>query len=313
MFARADEIRVPAFTMTGLTDSGHTLTIEVTGLKNKDSLVDDGVIPAVVVDAFDVPGPVVSRLQDTDPSIMYTAGWTSGDTSNSWTGQFATVSTTPGAQATLPFNGISVNWIGYRGPDSGIARVFVDGVFAGEVDTYSPTGRVQDAVFTATGLADAGHTLTIEAAGLKNAASTGTLVVVDAFEVTTPGTRFEETDWTVAYSGDWARGNRDRAYSEGAAAESATAGVQATFTFTGTSVSWIGACGPQTGIARVYLDGVFVAEVDTYLPTEALQKTVLTATGLANTTHTLTIEVTGRKNPASTQRWVLVDAFDVRR
>jgi hypothetical protein len=313
MYARTDEIRVPVFTMSGLTDSSHTLTIEATGMKNKDALVDDGIIAAVVVDAFDVPGPAVSRLQDSDPSITYTPGWTGGDTSNSWTGQFATLSTTPAEQATLTFSGTSVSWIGYRGPEAGIARVYLDGVFAGEVDAYSPTGRIQDSLFTATGLADASHTLTIEVTGLKNDASTDALIVVDAFEVTTPGIRFEETDWSVAYSGGWTLGNLNRTWSGGTIAVSSTAGSQAAFTFRGTSVSWIGFRAARTGIARVYLDGIFLTEVDTYAPTEGFQNTVFTISGLADTSHTLIVEATGRANPSATNTYVGVDAFDVRR
>jgi hypothetical protein len=312
LFSRTTEVRVPVFTMSGLTNSRHALTIEVTGRKNPEGLVFNSAYAAVIVDAFDVPGLPVSRLQETDPAITYTKGWTRDDLSYRWSARFATFSSIPGAQAALAFDGTSVTWLGYRGPDSGTARVYVDGNFAGEIDLYSPTQRVQDALFTATGLADASHTLTIEVTGQKNAASTGTWVQVDAFDVTTLGTRFEETDWSVSYSGLWERPNRDRAWSGGTAAESNAAGSQARFTFTGTSVNWIGACGAITGIARVYLDGMFVTEVDTYSSTEAPQKTVFTATGLAQGSHTLTIELTGRKNPASTGTWVIVDAFDVR-
>ena len=314
LFARAsNELRVPAFTMSGLTDSSHTLTIEVTGLKNQDSLADGQMDTLVVVDAFDVPGAPVSRLQETDPAVAYTAGWAGEDLGKTqWSGRFATVSTTAGAQAALTFNGTAISWIGYRGPDTGTARVYLDGVFAGEVDTYSATERVQDTVFTATGLADASHTLTIEATGLKNAASAGALIAVDAFDVTTLGTRFEQTDWSVTYAGDWTLANHNRAWSEGTMAESRTAGAQATVTFAGTSVSWIGARAPQTGIARIYLDGSFAAEVDTYAPTVGLQNTMFTAAGLADASHTLTIEVTGQKNPAATDLWIVVDAFDVR-
>jgi hypothetical protein len=310
LFARSsNELRVPAFTMSGLTNSSHTFTVEATGLKNNDALDT-----FVVVDAFDVPGPPVSRLQDTDPSLTYTAGWTGSDLSQSWSGRYATISSTPGAQARLTFNGTSISWIGYRGPDTGIARVYLDGSFAGEVDTYSPTQRVVDDLFTATGLADASHTLTIEVTGLKNNASTGARIVVDAFDVTTLGTRFEDTDRSVTYAGNWNLKNRNHAWSQGSVATSNTTGSQATFTFTGTSVSWIGRRGPWDAIARVYLDGVFVTDVDNYAPTEGLQDTIFTATGLAYGSHTLTLEVTGRANPATTLAypWVIVDAFDVR-
>jgi len=281
----------------------------VTGLKNNDA-----VDTVVVVDAFDVPGPPVSRLQETDPAITYTTAWTAANLSPSWSGDHATMSSTAGAQATLTFNGTSISWIGYRGPDGGIARVFLDGSLAGEIDTYSPTQRVVDEIFRATGLADSSHTLTIAATGLQNNASTNAWVVVDAFDVTTPGTRFDNTDWSIAYTGTWNLGNRNEAWSYGTVATSNTAGSQATFTFTGTSVSWIGRRGPTDAIARVYLDGVFVTEIDNYAPTLGLQHTILTLTGLASGSHQLTIEATGRANPATTIPfpWVVVDAFDVR-
>jgi len=306
-FSKTDEVRVPVFTVTGLADASHTFAIEVTEMKNVDST---GTL--IVVDAFDVPAVIISRLQETDPATTYTDGWIQGDTLRAWSARTAAQSVTPGAQATFTFTGTSISWIGARGPQTGIARVLLDGMFVAEVDTYAPTEQIQAAVFTAMGLADASHTLTIEVTVVKNPASTGTLIVVDAFDVTSPGTRFQQTDPSVTYTTGWVPANQDRAYSEGTAAESATPGVQATFTFTGTSVSWIGARGPQTGIARVLLDGMFVAEVDTYSPTEALQKTVFTATGLAEGGHTLTVEVTGEKNPASARAWILVDAFDVR-
>jgi hypothetical protein len=307
LFARQEEARVPVFTMTGLTNGSHTLTIEATGMGNAEARVN---LYEIVVDAFDVPAPPVSRLQNMDPDITYTAGWAPGhDTSRS--GGNSTVSSVPGAQATFTFSGTAISWIGYRGPDTGIARVFLDGSFAGGVDTYSPAPRMQDIVFAATGLTDARHTLTIEVTGTKNAASTGTLIEVDAFEVTTLGTRFQETDSSVLYSGAWGPNNRNRPWNEGTATVAGTAGAQARFTFTGTSVSWIGFRAERTGIARVYLDGIFVTDVDTYAPTEGPQNTLFKATGLASGEHTLTIEATGRKNPASTNAYVVVDAFDV--
>jgi len=254
-------------------------------------------------------------LQNTDPDISYTGGWAlRGNTSTSWSGSSSTVASAAGEQATLAFSGTSITWIGYRGPDAGTARVYIDGSFAGEVDTYSPTVRDQDFVFAATGLADASHTLTIDVTGLRNAASTGTLIVIDAFDVTAPGRRFQETDPSVAYTGDWIHGNLNKPWSEGTAAASAAPGAQATFTFTGTGVRWIGCQKYTTGIARVYLDGVFMTEIDTYraLPVEGYQDAVFTASGLASGSHTLTIEATGRQNPAASSAYVVVDAFDVR-
>jgi hypothetical protein len=137
------------------------------------------------------------------------------------------------------------------------------------------------------------------------------LIVVDGFEVTLSGTRHQDTDPAIAYGAGWIQDNRDKAYSEGATAESETVGAQATITFTGTGIRWIGARGPQTGIARISLDGAVVQDsFDTYSQTEGPQHTDYFKDGLTNTTHTLTIEVIG-KNPLSTNAWILIDAFDV--
>ncbi len=93
---------------------------------------------------------------------------------------------------------------------------------------------------------------------------------------------------------------------------SSTTGAQATFTFTGTAVRWIGQYAFGGGIARVYLDGVPVATVDTYLPQEEeYQAVMFSATDLAAGSHTLTIEVTGQKNASSQGTSIYVDAFDI--
>jgi hypothetical protein len=321
-FSKTTEVRVPMFAATGLADASHTFTIEVTGRQNPSAT---GAL--VIVDAFDVPAATISRLQETDPSVSFTAGWvqdnpvvtlvpgvttgwTQGASLRGWSAGAARLSTTPGAQATFTFTGTGISWIGARGTQSGIARVSLDGILVAVVDMYSPKEQIQAEVFAATGLAATSHTLTIEGTGQQNAFSQNTLIVVDAFDVTTPGTRHQDTDPAIAYGPGWIQGNRDKAYSEGATAESNTVGSQATITFTGTGISWIGARGPQCGIARVFLDGAFVEDFDTYSQTEGPQHTDFSRSGLAAGTHTLTIQVIG-KNPLATDAWILVDAFDV--
>lgn len=314
LFARAEVIRTPIITLHGLSPGSHTLAIEVTGRRHPDALSN-----VIQLDAFDVQAPVVSHIQETDPNVVFSAGWVQAESNFAWSGGGvftfpdppvggARETDTPGATVTLTFHGTSVDWSGYRGPDAGIARVQVDGGVAVEVDTYSPTHRVQDRVFAVQGLADTSHTLTIEATGRKHDASTGARIVVDAFDVMAPGTRFQENHPALAYSGDWTHGNVNRTWSEGSASTSATVGARVTFTFTGTSVSWIGLRKASTGIARVFLDGVFVQQINTYEPPpiEGYQHTVFRADGLTPGTHSLTIE------SASSGGFIVVDAFDVR-
>jgi len=306
-YSKTEEIRVPMFEATDLSNTSHTLTIEVTGQQNAAASGD-----LIVIDAFDVPAVTITRLQETDPDVSYsTAGWFQGDTSRAWSAGIAAASSTAGAQATLTFTGTGITWIGARGPQTGIANVFIDGALvAGNVDTFAATEQIQAPIFTATGLANTSHTMSVQVTGQQNPSSTSPLIVVDAFEVITLGVRHQDTDPAVAYGSGWVQDNRDKAYSEGATAESNTTGAQATITFTGTGISWIGARGPQTGIARVTLDGVFVEDIDTFALTEGPQHTDFSTSGLARAMHTLTIQVVG-KNPASTNAWILIDAFDV--
>src|SRR5258708_1278467 len=96
-------------------------------------------------------------------------------------------------------------------------------------------------------------------------------------------TRFEES--AASYSAGWSS-DASRPWSGGTAAISATAGAQASFTFSGSTVSWIGALRPDTGIARVFVDGVLLAEVDTFSKTAETRVPVYTAAGLTTRSHT---------------------------
>lgn len=299
-----DEVRTNVLTVYGLSSGSHTLTIEV-------------ISGTVVVDAFETnPKTSVSHWQETDPSATYSAGWAQADSSIAWSG--SGVSTPPdaaltaqetsaaGETVTVSFRGSSISWIGYKGPDGGIATVQIDGGTPEEVDTYSATLKVQEALFTSDALTDGPHTLTITTTGNKNPASSGTRIAVDAFDVMTPAIRAEEDNPFITYSGFWDR-NTARVFSEGAAFRAQNAGASATFTFTGTSVSWIGARKSSGGgTANVYLDGTFVRTVtlrETY-PTEAYQATIFRIDGLTSGRHELKIVAAGDGH-------VYVDAFDV--
>lgn len=458
---------------------------------------------ALAPPAFGQISSSTAVVQETSGSITYTSGWLAEDTQRSWNGGTASLSTGAVASATLTFTGIGVRWIGFNGPQAGIARVFLDGVLTRTIDLFASAEQVRATVFAATELADATHTLEIEVVGEKNPLSNGTLVVVDAFEITagpkgvidttaptvtfispqsgaivptgnilraralddfavtgvrffvgaeeiapaaviapywsswdtrtiaegvhtltaratdaagnvgsidipvmvdrtppaititSPGTgatisgavtisanvsdnfgiesvsfsangvplnyfaappyeivwdttvvpdgvyllkaaahdkagglnstevtvtvwngttRIEDTDLSITYSGTWSQGNTGvRAWSGGRAAIATLTAfpAQATFSFTGTGVTWIAFRGPQAGIANVYLDGIQVATADLFDTVEHTQAVAYKATGLVRGQHTLVIEATGKWNPLSTDPFVVVDAFIV--
>ena len=125
--------------------------------------------------------------------------------------------------------------------------------------------------------------------------------------------RFEESDPSVSSSPGWVRSNPDEwfAWSGGRALYSLAPTARATFSFTGRSVTWIGYRSVDSGIARVFIDGAFVADVDLFARRDESGVPIYTVKGLGNGAHTLSIEATGLKNAESQGITVVVDAFDV--
>jgi len=119
---------------------------------------------------------------------------------------------------------------------------------------------------------------------------------------------FEETSPVIAYSGSWSA-NQQPGHSGGGARLSMDAGSGATFTFSGTSASWVGYRDEWSGIATIRVDGVVKGTVDAYSSPQQSQAALYSVSGLPNGRHTLTIEATGTRNRASAGSWIWVDAF----
>src|SRR5258708_2079996 len=105
---------------TGWAKGSHTLTIEAPGRQNAAATS-----ALIVVDAFDVPGPAVSPLQEKEPDISYSAGWSQGDTRRAWGARIAAVSPAPGAQAPFTLPATSLSWNGARRPHTGLAHAAI--------------------------------------------------------------------------------------------------------------------------------------------------------------------------------------------
>jgi len=304
---------------TTTTNTGHTLTAVARGVLGTRTTSDP--VPVTVANGPPPPtnSPAETRVEENDVAVLYSPGWFHRVDDRPFSGGSGADSTKADARATFTFTGTSVKWIGMRGPQMGIAFVYLDGSLVAQVDTYAPAEEMKAVIYRTEGLAQGTHRLMIQVTGQKNLASWSSAVILDAFDVgpASPpatfvsGRRVEETAGSVNYTAGWTQGDRTTAWSAATAATSRTAGAQATFTFTGTSVNWIGLRGPASGTARVFIDGTFRAEVDLYEPTR-LQAVVFSASQLENTSHRLAIEVTGLHNASSTDSLVVVDAFDTR-
>jgi hypothetical protein len=297
------------------------------------------------------PSGTTTRIEDTNPAVVFTGSWfTNTSTVANHSGGSARLSMDAGDSAQLGFNGTGIRWIGVKDAWAGIARVFVDGVLQGTVDTYSPTDQYRATLFNKDGLAAGSHVLRIEVTGTRNDASGGAWIWVDAFDVTSGGPtptatatstptmtptgtatatpsptpppptptptalpsatpmRLEQT--AATYTGAWFD-NNSAAHSGGSARLAMDAGSRATLSFNGRSIAWIGYADEWSGLARVFIDGVLKATVDTYSSPQQAQKRLWYASGLTAGAHTLTIEATGTRGPSSGGAWIWVDAFDV--
>jgi hypothetical protein len=159
-------------TYSGLAAKHHTITVTVTGTK---SVLSSGT--NVAIDAF-IVGSVAT--QDSSPTVKYDS-WT-GATSTAASGGSYRISLTKKATTTMSLMGSGVDWVTATGPSDGMAGVTIDGISRGTVDLYSPTVHWRIAESYA-GLASGPHTIVVTVLGTKDASSTGTQVVVDAFVV----------------------------------------------------------------------------------------------------------------------------------
>ncbi len=174
------------FKVSGLASGSHTLTIYVPHVRDPN-----GQGSWVWIDAFDIQNgsgvtggftASAGRTEQNSPALTYTGVWFT-NTSAVLSGGSAVLATDAGSRATISFNGTSITWIGYRDEYSGIARVYLDGVLEGTVDTYLSPSEAQVPSYAIGGLVPGAHTLAIEVTATHNPASGGSWIWVDAFNV----------------------------------------------------------------------------------------------------------------------------------
>jgi alpha-amylase len=128
-------------------------------------------------------------------------------------------------------------------------------------------------------------------------AQTGTVALVPA------------TDPSIAYSGRWVPDSLE-VQSSGAARVSDQSGARASFSFSGTGITWIGSTAFNRGVARVSLDGT-ANTVDTYSDLWHTQQVLFVAKGLNPGLHSFSIESTQMRNVNAEGSGISIDAFNI--
>lgn len=271
--------------------------------------------------ALEVPGyDTKARFEQNDGRIVYGGAWVTGAGSVHSGGSYI-YSGTAGSTVTVKFKGTSIAWVGPKAPSYGRAEVFIDGKSRGVVSQYGSSVSYQKTVWSISGLSDGEHTLVIRATGTKDAASSGKIIVVDAFDVgtalvpltlpdLTASARFQESDARLGYEGSWVSASGS-GHSGGAYRYSSKMGSTVKVTFRGTALAWIGPKAASYGQAEIWVDGVKQSAVSQYAPSTALQQVVWSVGGLSAGEHTVVIRVAGTRQPESSGNTIVIDAFDV--
>ncbi|WP_219950603.1 Ig-like domain-containing protein [Salinibacterium sp. M195] len=117
----------------------------------------------------------------------------------------------------------------------------------------------------------------------------------------------DNDDSTVAYTGSWTTYSNAGAWG-GTNAIARNAGAAVEIPFTGTRAVLLALKDHNLGIARIYLDGDFVGDADFYAPTKLTGKLIYDTGELADGNHTIRVEYSDTKNPASVGTIIVFDA-----
>jgi spore germination protein YaaH len=118
----------------------------------------------------------------------------------------------------------------------------------------------------------------------------------------------QEGSSTLKFAGQWLAG-ADSRYSGGSLRSSVASGATLSTTFTGRAIAWVSTLGADRGAARVYVDGVLVATVNTQASQIGMRAVVWSRAWARTGTHTIRIVVAA--TPGHPR--VDVDAFEILR
>lgn len=259
------------------------------------------------------PTPLVrpgGRFEETDLLLLYSGSWTQMADQRASGGVYRR-SSVQGSQVQLTFPGPNVKWITSRGPDRGIARVWVDNEDKGTFDLYSPGEEFGFSREWGGMNGETIHTIRVEVTGQRNGAAQNAYVDIDSFTIVgayvAEPMRFENTDPTILYGGAWQVLPVNGA-SQASVHRINTSGATAQFNFNNGTVQWMTTKGPNRGIARILIDNKFYEVQDLYAPSEQAAQ-VFAYQSLGEGPHQIRIEVTGTRSGPATDSFVDIDAF----
>lgn len=126
-----------------------------------------------------------------------------------------------------------------------------------------------------------------------------------------PGAKgYDSSSPLLRYSGYW-KESFSSGYVQKSLHSTRQTGAAMSFSFTGTGVEWFGNIDHRHGIAKVYLDGVLVQQVDAWSPVKRRQQRIFWIFDLPLGKHTIKIINSGEKRKTSRGYVIDIDALVV--
>lgn len=264
------------------------------------------------------PALAETVYDNTHPAITYTGLWDHMSSTTYRRALNGTLSETrsAGAAASLTFTGGRyVALVHTMHSNRWKSDVFIDGVLEETITTRTVEVNQRWQVMRIYKLSQtvSTHTIRVVAKGaIDGQPSDLSWSDVDAFIVepdvalpgaTDPFASYGPDSSTLSYGGSWAWVTGPNT----SWMESSTKGDSVRFTFYGNLLRWDYYANPNRGIAEITLDGQALGDLDLYGPGETRTYRL---NGLEPGMHSVTITVSGRKNPAATAN--TVDIREVR-
>jgi hypothetical protein len=217
----------------------------------------------------------------------------------------------------FPFYGNSITWIGPLNQKGGVADVYIDGIFQQRVDQWREGGhKPRSVVYHRADLPLGNHTfrLVVQGAIIEHCPNNWSCTpfpvqgatMVDALLVN--AAIVDDTDPTLTYSPSWNWwGRNDDASYNTTETRAYVPASSFTYSFNGTTITWVGATGPYYGRADVFLDDKFVSSVELYSSTIQRNQVLFSQGSLTPNNHTLKVVVRSDRNSLSTNTYVGID------
>jgi len=279
---------------------GHSGHFQFPTVVNGKVYIPTGGSTIAVYGLLQAPAPTSSVINDTNAAFTYTgSGWYYYPSRG--LGDFQDdvhVTTVNGDGVSYTFTGTSVSCITETNTDEGNVQVYLDGSLQATVSGYSATHKEQQTLWSKSGLVAGPHTLNL-------VKQDGQYMLLDAVQVSpVSATTLNDTNSGVVYSGtSWfysaSRGAGDLGDDVHA---TQTNGDFVSFSFSGTSVSYLTETNTDEGNVAVYVDGVLKQTVSCVTAPRSVQQAVYSVSGLSAGAHTLKLVKTSGT-------YMLVDGF----